>query len=50
LTSALYTSLLEDLAARGYVVVATDPTYETFAVEFPGGRVLSSHLPSGPDE
>jgi dienelactone hydrolase len=49
LTSALYMSLLEDLAARGYVVVATDPTYETFAVEFPGGRVLSSHLPSGPD-
>jgi dienelactone hydrolase len=49
LTSALYTSLLEDLAARGYVVVATDPTYETFAVGFPGGRVLSAHLPSGPD-
>jgi dienelactone hydrolase len=49
LSSALYTSLLEDLAARGYVVVATDPTYETFAVEFPGGRILSSHLPSGPN-
>jgi Chlorophyllase enzyme len=34
----LYTSLLEDLASHGFVVVAPDYTYET-AVEFPGGRL-----------
>ncbi|MEO6082181.1 MAG: lipase [Umezawaea sp.] len=35
----LSTVLLEDLASRGYIVIAIDHTYEQFAVEFPGGRV-----------
>jgi predicted dienelactone hydrolase len=34
-----YTFLTEDLASRGYVVVAVDHTYESTAVEFPDGRV-----------
>ena len=34
-----YTFLTEDLASRGYVVVAVDHTYEATAVEFPDGRV-----------
>ncbi len=39
-TRALYTLYAEDLAARGYVVVAVDHTYETRAVVFPSGRVV----------
>jgi dienelactone hydrolase len=35
----LYTLLVEELAARGYVVVALDHTHDALAVEFPGGRV-----------
>jgi dienelactone hydrolase len=34
-----YTFLTEDLASRGYVVVAVDHTYEATAVEFPDGRL-----------
>jgi predicted dienelactone hydrolase len=34
-----YTFLTEDLASRGYVVVAVDHTYESTAVEFPDGRI-----------
>ncbi|QRN94799.1 hypothetical protein JRI60_37655 [Archangium violaceum] len=34
----LYTSLLEELASHGYVVVATSHTYTTGAVIFPDGR------------
>jgi dienelactone hydrolase len=34
-----YTFLTEDLASRGYVVVAVDHTHEATAVEFPDGRV-----------
>ncbi|MCA6092294.1 lipase [Streptomyces sp. SCA3-4] len=33
------TVLAEDLASRGYAVVAVDHTYESLAVEFPGGRL-----------
>jgi dienelactone hydrolase len=36
------TSLVEDLASRGYVVVTIDHTYESSGVEFPGGRVVRS--------
>jgi dienelactone hydrolase len=35
----LGTTLVEDLASRGYVVVAIDHTYDADAVQFPGGRV-----------
>jgi predicted dienelactone hydrolase len=41
----LYTSLVEDLASRGYVVVALDHTYEPVVVEFPGGRLERRLLP-----
>ncbi|MFB6893953.1 alpha/beta hydrolase family protein [Kitasatospora sp. NPDC056327] len=36
---ALGTTLVEELASRGHLVVTLDSTYETEQVEFPGGRV-----------
>ncbi|GII60362.1 esterase [Sphaerisporangium krabiense] len=36
---SLGTALVEELAARGYLVVAVDHTFEADQVEFPGGRV-----------
>jgi len=36
---ALGTTLVEELASQGYIVVTVDPTYEVDQVEFPGGRV-----------
>ncbi|MFJ8386561.1 alpha/beta hydrolase family protein [Streptomyces sp. NPDC094438] len=41
----LGTTLCDDLASRGYVVVTIDHTYDATAVEFPGGRVESTVLP-----
>lgn len=38
------TTLVQELASRGYVVVTIDHTYEAAAVEFPGGRVARSVL------
>ncbi|WP_234430575.1 alpha/beta hydrolase family protein [Streptomyces sp. NRRL F-4489] len=38
----LGSTLCDELASRGYVVVALDHTYEAPAVEFPGGRVARS--------
>ncbi|MFJ3404102.1 alpha/beta hydrolase family protein [Promicromonospora sp. NPDC090134] len=38
------TSLAEDLASRGYVVVGVDHTYEARVVELPGGRVAGCLL------
>ncbi|MGD0632471.1 MAG: hypothetical protein ABR987_24365, partial [Terracidiphilus sp.] len=35
-----YTSLVEDLASHGYVVVGIDAPYRSFAVAFPDGRVI----------
>jgi hypothetical protein len=35
----LHAGVTDDLAARGYVVVSMSHTYESAAVEFPGGRV-----------
>ncbi|WP_021597536.1 alpha/beta hydrolase family protein [Actinomadura welshii] len=47
---ALGTTLAEELATRGYVVVTVDHTYETAPVEFPGGRVENQRLPGpGPE-
>ncbi|WP_241562223.1 hydrolase [Streptomyces hoynatensis] len=40
------TTLTDELASRGHVVVTVDHTYEVSAVEFPGGRVLTSVLPA----
>lgn len=36
-----YTSLAEDLASHGYVVVGFDAPYRTFAVVLPDGRVIA---------
>jgi len=41
---SLGTTLADDLASRGYIVVTIDHTYETPAVEFPGGRVEKSRM------
>ncbi|WP_327653799.1 alpha/beta hydrolase [Streptomyces sp. NBC_00483] len=42
---SLGTTLTDDLASRGYVVIAIDHPYDASAVEFPGGRVAVSRLP-----
>ncbi|MFE4873212.1 alpha/beta hydrolase family protein [Streptomyces sp. NPDC056682] len=42
----LGTTLCDDLASRGYVVVMIDHTYDATAVEFPDGRVETTVLPS----
>ena len=44
----LYTALLEDLASRGYVVIAIDHTRETEAVQFPNGQTIRRTLPDNP--
>lgn len=38
------TTLVDQLASEGYVVVTLDPTYESPAVEFPGGRIIDSDI------
>ena len=38
------TTLVQDLASRGYVVVTIDHTYEASEVEFPDGQVIDSRL------
>ncbi|MCX4991219.1 lipase [Streptomyces sp. NBC_00568] len=37
----LDTTVAAELASHGYAVVAVDHTYESLAVEFPGGRVIT---------
>ncbi|MGH3381391.1 MAG: alpha/beta hydrolase family protein [Actinoallomurus sp.] len=41
----LGTTLTEELASRGYVVVTIDHTYDASEVEFPGGRVEPFKIP-----
>lgn len=41
----LGTTLTDELASHGYVVVAIDHTYDASAVEFPGERVETTLLP-----
>ncbi|MFD0474436.1 alpha/beta hydrolase family protein [Nonomuraea thailandensis] len=41
-----YTAIVDDLASRGHVVVSLSHTYESAAVEFPGGR-LELAVPGG---
>ncbi|WP_372349143.1 hydrolase [Streptomyces sp. KL116D] len=41
----LGTTLTDELASRGHVVVAIDHPYDVSAVEFPDGRVVTSRLP-----
>jgi dienelactone hydrolase len=43
---SLGTTLCDDLASRGHVVVMIDHTYDASAVEFPGGRVERTVLPT----
>ncbi|MFE2065806.1 alpha/beta hydrolase family protein [Streptomyces sp. NPDC059467] len=43
---SLGTTLCDDLASRGYVVVTLDHTYDATAVQFPGGRVEHTVLPA----
>ncbi|MBO2463549.1 alpha/beta hydrolase family protein [Actinomadura violacea] len=41
------TTLVEDLASRGYAVVTIDHTAEASEVEFPGGRLVTGRLTEG---
>ncbi|MFJ9818436.1 alpha/beta hydrolase family protein [Streptomyces sp. NPDC101151] len=43
------TTLVADLAARGYVVVTIDNTYESPEVEFPDGSLATMVTPTDPD-
>jgi dienelactone hydrolase len=44
-----YSTLAEDLASHGYVVVGFDAPYRTFAVAFPDGRVMSRPPENNPE-
>jgi dienelactone hydrolase len=43
---SMNTTLYDDLASRGYVVVTLDHTYDATAVQFPDGRVEKTVLPA----
>ncbi|WP_107101030.1 alpha/beta hydrolase family protein [Streptomyces graminilatus] len=43
------TTLVADLASRGYVVVAVDNTYESPEVQFPDGSLATMVTPTDPD-
>ncbi len=47
---AVGTTLVEDLASHGYVVVAIDHTHDAGEVEFPGGRLEVGMLPADTPE
>ncbi|GAA4227544.1 lipase [Actinomadura meridiana] len=47
---AFGTSLVEDLASHGYVVVTIDHTHEAEIVEFPGRRLELSRQPAKPTD
>jgi dienelactone hydrolase len=44
-----YSTLAEDLASHGYVVVGFDAPYRTFTVAFPYGRVMSRPPENNPE-
>jgi predicted dienelactone hydrolase len=44
-----YTTLAEDLASHGYVVVGFDAPYRTFTVVFPDGRVVRRIAENNPE-
>jgi len=44
-----YSTLAEDLASHGYVVVGFDAPYRTFEVVFPDGRVMSRPPENNPE-
>ncbi|MFI5776087.1 alpha/beta hydrolase family protein [Nocardia sp. NPDC051570] len=45
----LSTAQAEDLASHGFIVVTSSYTYETFATQFPDGRIEKSVLPPATD-
>lgn len=47
---SLGTTLCDDLASRGHVVVMLDHTYDAVAVQFPDGRVEKTVLPAEYDK
>ncbi|WP_319462761.1 hypothetical protein [Micromonospora sp. RTP1Z1] len=47
---SLYTTMVEDLASQGFVVVAIDHPYDADAVEFPGGRLVLRNQPPDSDQ
>ncbi|MFD7641829.1 alpha/beta hydrolase family protein [Kitasatospora sp. NPDC059795] len=47
---ALFSSIAEDLASRGYVVALIDHTYESTGVTFPDGRTLPCAICDQPPE
>jgi dienelactone hydrolase len=46
---AHYSTLAEDLASHGYVVVGFDAPYRTFEVAFPDGRVIERRPENNPE-
>jgi dienelactone hydrolase len=46
--TGFYTSLLEELASQGFIVVAIDHPYDAEVVEFPGGRLVTRRFGDGP--
>jgi hypothetical protein len=44
-----FTSLAEDLASHGYVVVSVDAPYRSSLVVFPGGRIIEQVPQNNPD-
>jgi dienelactone hydrolase len=42
-----YTTLLEDLASHGYIIIAVNPTYSTSTVVFSTGRVIEQSAKGG---
>ncbi|MFD6098281.1 alpha/beta hydrolase family protein [Nocardiopsis flavescens] len=46
MSRAQYTALCEDLASRGYAVVAMDHPYEAPVVDLPDGRLLRTAMPA----
>lgn len=46
--SGFYTSLLEELASQGFIVLAIDHPYDAEVVELPGGRLVTRRFGEGP--
>lgn len=44
---AMGTALVQDLASRGYLVVAVDHTHDANEVQFPGSRLEVNQMPAG---
>jgi predicted dienelactone hydrolase len=45
-----YTTMAEDLASHGYIVVGTDAPYTTTVVIFPNGRIINSTANGNPGD